>query len=404
MSPTESTIAEKDIIVPSRKELPPSSEDGLVTIPEELPILPLKGVVFFPQLMLPLVVGRSPSIQVVDDALQGNKMIALVTQRDEEVQDPEPKDLHSVGTAGVIEKMFKLPDDSVRLVVRGIARIEVTEVIATEPYLRAKVRELKEDLKEEDLTAEAMAGQIRTDFNKLADLSTQIPSELGVMALNISEPGLLADLVGSSLNVGVDEKQDLLETLSVHQRLRKTLGFLTKELQILELGQKIHDQIRETMDETQREYYLREQMRAIQKELGEEDEHSVEMEELREKITKAGMPEPVEKEAFRELDRLSRMSPSAAEYTVSRTYLDWLVELPWSIETEDNLDIKAAEKILNEDQKISRVPSSVSRAHRASVRLPWDAPSPGPWGGNLFGFPWEGPETKQKFEDIEEPI
>ena len=318
-------------------------------IPDELPILPLKGAVLFPSLMLPFIVGRLSSVQMVDDALRGDKLIAFVAQRNPEIQDPKPDQIHSVGTVGVIEKMFKMPDDSLRIVVRGLARVSLGEITSSDPYLRGRVSVLSDREDEEDISTDAMAALIKTDFNKITELSPQIPTDLAIMALNISEPGLLADLVGSSLNIELDKKQELLETLSVAQRLRKVLGLVAKEEQLLELGQKIHDQIRETMDKSQREYYLREQLKAIQKELGEEDAHSVEMEELREAVTRAGMPEPVEKEALKEFDRLNRMSPGAAEYTVSRTYLDWLVELPWSKRTEDNLDISEAEKTLDQD-------------------------------------------------------
>ena len=343
MSPSDPSVTESDVLTA------PVEEGHADVIPDELPVLPLKGVVLFPHLMLPLIVARPSSIQVVDDALQGNKLIAFVTQRDPEVQDPKSDQIHSVGTAGVIEKMFKMPDESLRIVVRGLTRIALDEIASSDPYLRARVRVLSDQEDEEDISIGAMAAQIKTDFNKIAELSSQIPSDLAIRALNISEPGLLADLVGSSPSLDLENKQDLLETLSVAKRLQKVLGFVAKEEQLLELGQKIHDQIRETMDKSQREHYLREQLKAIQKELGEEDEHSVEMEELRESITRVGMSESVEKEVLKEYDRLSRMSPGAAEYTVSRTYLDWLVELPWSTRTEDNLDIDEAEKTLNED-------------------------------------------------------
>ncbi|MFQ5692109.1 MAG: endopeptidase La [Nitrospinota bacterium] len=350
MSAPEGSVKEKDVEAPPELESPPGPDGQPAAIPEELPLLPLKGTVLFPGLMIPLTVGRPSSIRLVDDALQGDKSIAFVAQRDAKVEDPKPEDLYAIGTAGVVEKLFKMPDESVRIIVRGLSRIAVSQVISRRPYLRARVRVLKdEEVNRDDLSVEAMAAQIRTDFNKISELSSQISPEMGMMALNITDPGLLADFVGSTLDSGIEEKQDLLETRSVQQRLHKVLSLMTKELQLLELGRKIHDQMRATMDKTQREYYLREQLKAIQKELGEEDEHGVEMEELREKIAEAGMPEGVEKEALRELDRLSRMSPGAAEYTVSRTYLDWLVELPWAVQTEDRLDIEAAEAILNED-------------------------------------------------------
>ena len=209
-------------------------EDGhAAAIPDELPILPLKGAVLFPSLMLPFIVGRLSSVQMVDEALRGDKLIAFVAQRDPEVQDPKPDQLHSIGTAGVSEKMFKMPDDSLRIVVRGLARVSLDEITSSDPYFRGRVSVLSDREDQEDISIDAMSAQIKTNFNKITELSSQIPSDLAIMALNISEPGLLADLVGSSLNIELDKKQELLETLSVAQRLQKVLGLVAKEEQLL---------------------------------------------------------------------------------------------------------------------------------------------------------------------------
>ncbi|MFQ6110806.1 MAG: LON peptidase substrate-binding domain-containing protein, partial [Nitrospinota bacterium] len=345
MSASLNEAAEAEVI---SQELEEEEGRGERAYPRILPILPLRGSVLFPKIVMPLIVARPKSVKLVDDALLGEKIIGLVTQKDAELEDPGWEDIFRVGTAASILKMFKMPDGSLRLITQGIGRFRISEPLALEPYHRARVEPLKE-VRGEGLEVDALKQNVQELFQKLVEESPHMPSELGVLAINIEEPGNLADLVSSYLNITIEDKQQLLESLGVKERLEKVTKFLNSELQLLELQMKIQSQMKEEMDKGQREYYLREQLKAIQKELGEKDERTVEIEELREKIEKAGMPEAVKKEAERELDRLGRIPPQAAEYTVSRTYLDWLVELPWSQSTEDNLDIPAAEKILDED-------------------------------------------------------
>ncbi len=318
------------------------------SFPRILPILPLRGSVLFPKIVMPLIVARPRSVKLIDDALLGEKVIGLVTQKDPEMEDPGWEDIFPVGTAASILKMFKMPDGSLRLVTQGIGRFRISEPLAVEPYHKARVEPLKE-VSGEGLEVDALKQNVQELFQKLVEESPHMPSELGILAINIEEPGNLADLVSSYINISTEDKQQLLETLGAKERLEKVTKLLNSELHLLELQKKIQSQMKEEMDKSQREYYLREQLKAIQKELGEKDERTLEIEELRQKIEKAGMPEAVEKEAERELDRLGRIPPQAAEYTVSRTYLDWLVELPWSHSTEDNLNIPGAEKILDED-------------------------------------------------------
>ncbi len=319
-------------------------------LPDLLSILPLRDTVLFPQAVLPLAVARVPSVRLVDDALGGSRLIGAVTQCDPAVEEPGPDDLHAVGTAALIHKVLKQPDGTLRLVVQGIARFRIVEIVQREPFLRARVEEVVEaEPAAGDLEVEALTRSAANLFQKIIALSPMLPDELAGVALNITDPARLTDVIGASLpTLGSVTKQDLLETADIRRRLDKLIAALTKEAEVLELGSKIQSQVQSEMSKTQREYYLREQMKAIQKELGEGDERSQEIGELRQKIEAAGMSEEARKEALRELDRLAKMPP-AAEYTVARTYLDWLVALPWQKETADQLDIAQAQEILDED-------------------------------------------------------
>ena len=318
------------------------------SLPEELAILPLKGTVIYPGLALPLIIGRNRSIQLIDDALAGDKIIGVVTQKDPKVQDPSEDEMYDVGTAVSILKMVRVSEHDIRVVVQGISRVYIDEFIETDPYYRAKVIKL-EEIEEHDLTLEALEGNIKELFRKVVELSPQVPSELTTMISNLSKAGMLADFVTSSLNIPVEEKQDVLELLELPKRLERVMEILSRELQVLELGQKIQSQVKEGIDKNQREYYLREQLKAIQQELGETDDDQTDIEELRERLEKAQLPEEAHKTAQKELERLKRMHPSAAEYTVSRTYIDWLLEIPWNQGTEDNLNISEAQTVLDED-------------------------------------------------------
>ncbi len=320
-------------------------------LPDLLSILPLRDSVLFPQAVLPLAVARPASVRLVDDALQGSRLIGVVTQRDPSVEESGPEDLFAVGTAAVIHKVLKQPDGSLRLVVQGIERFRVMEVVQREPFLKARIEGMEEpEASVGDLEVDALTRNAAALFQKIVALSSLLPDELAGVALNVADPGRLTDVIAASLpTLGTATKQDLLETTDAKLRLQKLVVALAKEAEVVELGSKIQSEIQSEMSKNQREYYLREQMKAIQKELGETDERSQEIEELSRKIEAARMTEEARKEALRELDRLLKMPPAAAEYTVTRTYLDWLIALPWQKETADQLDIPAARRILDED-------------------------------------------------------
>jgi ATP-dependent Lon protease len=336
-------------------EIDPSESDSaeeqrvLAELPDELPILPLRGLVIFPRMTLPLTVGQPRSIRLVDDVNGPKRYVGLFSAKDPELEQPAPGDLHNVGTLGEIHRLFRAPDGTIRLLVRGIARIGLGEFTATEPYLKAKVTPLPE-LVGESLEVEAMARNISDQFSRLADLIPNLPGELIQSTLNVEDPLHLVYAVATYVRrVDLDEAQALLELPTIEAKMRRLIGILSKELEVLELGRKIQTEAQGEMEKTQREYYLREQMKAIQRELGEQDEQMVEVDEFRQKIAAAGMPEEAEKEAKRELDRLSKLPVAAAEYGVIRTYLDWLTSLPWNKRTEDVLDISRARQILDED-------------------------------------------------------
>jgi ATP-dependent Lon protease len=283
-------------------------------IPSELPILPLRDTVLFPNSFMPLAVARESSVRLIDDAIANGKLIAVFTQRDASIEEPQQADLYSVGTATHIHKMFKLPDGSLRLIVQGLARLTLDEVIATQPYLRARVSAADEGTNDDDrLEIDALARNIKANFQQVVSLSPLLSDDLQTLATNITEPGRLADFIASSLTtISTAVKQEVLETLDIRTRMDALNRILIKELEVLELGSKIQSQVQSEVGKNQREYFLREQMKAIQKELGEGDDQTKEIEELSEKIEAAGMPEPVKKEALRELDRLSKMPPAAS--------------------------------------------------------------------------------------------
>ena len=325
-------------------ELRPDESDA---IPKELAILPLKGTVIYPGLAVPLIIGRERSIQLIDDALGSDKMIGVITQKDPKVQDPAPEEMFSIGTAASILKMVRVSERDIRVVVQGVARIKVERYLESDPYYIARVSHLEEDYIE-GITIEALITNVKDVFRKVVELSPQVPSEIMGMITNLKNPGMLADFVVSSLNIPLEEKQQILEIIEIPARLNQVLEILNRELQVLELGQKIQSQVKEGIDKNQREYYLREQLRAIQQELGEGDELN-ESDELKERVDKAKLPEEPDKAARKELERLKRMHPSSAEYTVSRTYFDWILDLPWNECTEDNLNIREARRVLDED-------------------------------------------------------
>jgi ATP-dependent Lon protease len=329
----------------------PTIGDRPLSIPAELPVLPLRDTVLFPNSFMPLAVARESSVRLIDDAIANGKLIAVFTQRDASIEEPGHQDLYGVGTATHIHKMFKLPDGSLRLIVQGLQRLTLDEILGTQPYLRGRVHAAEEDTNDADrLEIDALARNIKTNFQQVVSLSPLLSDDLQTLATNIAEPGRLADFIASSLStISTAVKQEVLETLDIRARMDNLNRILIKELEVLELGSKIQSQVQSEVGKNQREYFLREQMKAIQKELGEGDDSTKEIEELNEKIEAVGMPEAVKKEALRELDRLSKMPPAAAEYTVSRTYLDWLVALPWNKRTDEVIDLPLTKSVLDAD-------------------------------------------------------
>jgi ATP-dependent Lon protease len=320
----------------------------ILTIPEEIPLLPVMDIALFPKMVMPLMIWEKNWVQLVDEALMKDHLVGLVMIKGKGHEPLEPDDLYSFGTVGSILKMAKVPEGGVRLMIQGISRFRIAEITATTPYFKGRI-ELLKDVKDSGIETEALFNNTRGLFIKVLELSPYLPSELGLLAQSIEEASSLADMVASTLNIPKEDKQEILESLEVKQRLQKLTVLLTKELEVLELGKKIQSDVKEGIDKTQREYYLREQLKAIQKELGERDEKSLEIEEYRKKIVDKKLSPAAVKEAERELNRLERMSPSSPEYTVALSYLDWLTELPWNVQTEDNIDIEAAAKVLDED-------------------------------------------------------
>ena len=319
-----------------------------IHVPTELPILPLRGVVVFPSAIAPLLISRGASLKLVEDALAGDRILGLVAQKNAESESPGTEGLYSRGTAGRILKMLKYPDGSVRILVQGLRRIEIQNYTKREPYFVAQVRQLSE-VADASGDLEAVQTNMVQQFSKFVSMIPYLPDELQVVVTNIKDPSKVTDLIASNLNISLEEKQDLLNTLELRARLEKLGAILNREIDLLELGHKIQSQVQTELNKNQKEFYLRQQMKAIQRELGEGDSRSAEIDDLREKIDKAEMPEEAKKAADNELERLRIIPPESAEHTVVRTYLEWLVNMPWATSTEDNLDIPHARSVLDED-------------------------------------------------------
>lgn len=324
-------------------------DDTGVTVPEEtsdreeLSIIPVDNTVLFPQMVIPLVISDQKLMRLVDDALSEGRIVAIFATK------TEPKgELSNIGTAAQVLRMAKGPDNQMRLVVQGVVRVRNLGITSTDPYVKARIERLPDHVVREK-EIDALVHNLRSLFHKTLELSPHLPQELGTIVLNLEEPGTIADLVASSIDISTAERQDILETLDVKTRLEKVTRLETQQAEILELGRKIQTQVKGEIDKTQREYYLREQLKAIQGELGLRDEHAVEIDELRSRVEAKNLPDEAYKETTRELDRLEKMHPSSAEYTVARTYIDWVLDLPWNDSTQDNLDIPAAKEILDLD-------------------------------------------------------
>ncbi len=329
-----------------------SEGDSHPPIPEELSLLPLRDTVIFPVLVAPIAVGRENSIKLVDEAVSGgDRIIGVVALKDSSVENPTAADIYPMGVAVIVRMMAKVPD-GIRMIVQGVARIQIQQITSEEPYLKARVKVLdaKTEIAEEDkVEIEALKRSIGELFRKTVALSQNMPDELAGLSTSIDDPAVMTDLIAAHSPISAEDKQRILETVSLKERMNLLLTLMTAEVQVLELGSKLQSQVSSEINKTQRDYYLREQLKAIQKELGEGDERGEEMDELRAKIEAAHMPEDALKEANRELDRLQRMSPGAPDYTTTRTYLDWLVAMPWDKATPDNLDIPSVKKTLDDD-------------------------------------------------------
>ncbi len=321
-----------------------------VEIPDTLPVLPVRDIVVFPYMILPLFVGREMSIKSIDYALNSNRMVMLVTQRDLNVENPTAEELYTVGTVGLIMRMLKLPDGRVKVLVQGVSKAKVLGFSQTEPFYTATIEKVV-DQKAEEMTieTEAIIRTVKELLDKAVSLGKTILPDIMVVVENLDDPGRLADLVASNLGLKTELAQEVLEIIDPVQRLKRVSDILSREIELLIVQQKIQTEARGEIDKTQREYFLREQLKAIQKELGEIDERAEEINEFRKKIEEAKMPEKVLKEAEKQLKRLAKMHPDSAEAATLRTYLEWMVEIPWSKSTKDKLDIKAAEKVLNKD-------------------------------------------------------
>lgn len=319
-----------------------------IKLPSSLPILPLRGLVVYPQTGVPLTIGQPRSIRLVDDVVVGDRLIGLIASKDPDLENPGPENLYQVGTVAMIHRLFRAPDGTIRLLVQGISRFRVKEYTALEPYLQANI-EPHPETEEDSLEVDALARNVRDQFSHIAEMIPSMPRELVASIEALTDPLATVYSIANLQRMEIEDAQELLEFDSVSAKLHKLVTLLTRESEVLELSQKIQKEARSEIDKVQREYFLREQLKAIQRELGEEDEQAADVEEFRKKIEAVTMPEEAGKIARRELDRLSRLPTAAAEYGVIRTYLDWLVSIPWSVSTEDDLKISHAREVLDKD-------------------------------------------------------
>ncbi|GIK32280.1 MAG: endopeptidase La [Fimbriimonadaceae bacterium] len=329
----------------------PSSEEFRPEVPTELSILPLRDSVIYPMLIAPLSVARDSSIQLIDESIVGNnRVIGVIAQRKPHIEQPTFDDVYETGCAVIIRTLVKMPD-AVRLIVQGISRFRIVERLQETPYLRARVEVIDETPAGEDTAedVEALRRSVAALFEQAIRLSPQLPDELRSLTQAVQETNVMCDLVAAHMTLSLEDKQSILETVDIQDRLRALLEMLSKEVRVLELTSKVQSEVNVELSKSQREYYLREQLKAIQRELGESDDRSEELEELHDKIEQAGMPQEALREVHREFDRLRRMSPGAPEYTVARTYIDWMVSLPWSSSTEDNVDLTRVRDVLDSD-------------------------------------------------------
>jgi len=316
-------------------------------LPDVLPVLGLSDIVIFPGMVAPLLVESAQSTRLIDDVVAGDRFLGLVLQKKADIENPLPEDLWRHGCVGRIVKMLKFPDNTVRVLVEGLRRFEVKEYRGKDPYLSAKV-EVLQDIPEDSIEMAALARNAQAQFQEVINLSPALSEQVKINALNTDQPGKLSDLIAANLNLSLEERQHLLEVTSVKERFTRLLPLMSRELEVLTLGSKIQKEVASSMSKSQRDFFLREQIRAIQRELGENDPAGSDLTVIREQIERNNLPEEVKKVAVKELERLSQVPFTAAEYTVSRNYLDWIVNLPWTKSTEDKLDLETAAKILDE--------------------------------------------------------
>jgi ATP-dependent Lon protease len=319
-----------------------------VEIPSTLPILPLKDTVVFPDSLLPLAIGQERSVRLIDDAVASDRLVALVASKSADVEQPAWDDLYEVGTAAIVQKMIRVPDGTQRVLVQGLRRIRLERQVRDDPYLVGEFSEVP-DVVPETREVQALTQTVKSLFSRIIGLLPYLPEELGLAAANVEDPSALTHLVASTLRLKTEEKQQLLEEPNVEKRLRDVVVVLNRELELVELGTKIQSQVQSEMEDSQREYFLRQQLKAIQEELGEGDEQQAELKELRERAAETALTEEARKAVERELARLEKLPPAAAEYGVIRTYLEWILSLPWGQTTEDNLDLERAREVLDED-------------------------------------------------------
>jgi ATP-dependent Lon protease len=343
-------------------------------LPEALPVLPLKDSVPFPEMLTPLAVGQQRSVELVNDVLGGNRMLVMTASRDGEIENPGPEDLYDVGVVGVVARMLKVPDGSLRILVQGAQRVELGETVQRDPYLIARVAPAP-DVFEPSPELEALSRNVQQTFTQIVEQVPYLPEELQLAVANVDDPGELAHMIAGSLRIKTEERQQLLEERDVAKRLRRLSELLAREAELISIGSRIQSQVESEIDKGQREFFLRQQMKAIQEELGEVDEAAAEAADLRERIEAAGLPEHAAKQAERELSRFERLPPQSAEHGTIRNYLEWLADLPWSKSTEDHIDLKVAREVLDRDHyDIEKVKDRILE-FLAVRKLKPDAPS-----------------------------
>lgn len=347
--PASGAVTEPEVADEAAPQAPPATQDVGEHLPEVLPVLPLKETVVFPDAMAPLAIGEARSLRLVDEVLNNpDRLLVLVVSRDPQATEPPPEMLHRVGTAAVVERMVRVPDGTVRVLVQGVRRVRLGEYTQTEPFLAARVEALP-DVGERTTEVEALARNLQGIFTRMIALVPHLPDELQVAVANVEDPATLSFMVASSMRLSVDERQELLEEVGLEARLRHLTVLCTRELELLELGAKIQSDVQSDMEKGQREFFLRQQLKAIREELGETEDEEAEIEELRARLAELDPPEEVRTAAERELARLSRIPSASAEHSVIRTYLDWILDIPWNSVTDDDLDLDRARRILDED-------------------------------------------------------